>query len=214
MNSGLSNCLVFWRYYNLLMQRGGNMAIKGFLTAVVLALTLCAPSEALSEESDSGSDTMSGSISLGYNRVEQANSYTFEVDFANFATEHVSFGVGFFLIDNGNLPSGLRDYPPPTGVNTVDVGGFNDNETGGYLRLGGVFSGFRIFGMLGASDVDKKYVVKSTLSDIHYVTEVETGDVHMLYGAGIGYLMFNKVLVQYQYDNIRKSLVMVGLSFN
>ena len=190
------------------------MAIKVFLTAVVLALTLCAPSETLSEESDFGSDDMSGSISLGYNRVEDANSYTFEVDFVAFATGRVSFGVGFFLIDNGNLPSGLRDYPPPSGVNTVDVDRFNDNETGGYLRLGRVFSGFRIFGMLGASDVDKKYVVKSTLSDIHYVTEVETGDVHMLYGAGIGYLMFNKVLVQYQYDNIRKSLIMVGLSFN
>jgi|GEM_PF-4437395 len=122
-------------------------------------------------------------------------------------------GVGFFLIDNGNLPSGLKDSPPPSGVNTVDVGKFNDDETGGYLKFGGVLSGFRVFGMVGASDVTSKYVVKPTLSDIHYVTEKETGDFTMLYGGGIGYLIFNRVLVQYQYDNRRKSLIMVGISF-
>lgn len=186
------------------------MVVREFLTAVILALTLCAPSEALSEESDSGFDTMRGSLSLGYNRVEDANSYAFEVDFT---VKHVFAGVGFFLIDNGNLPDGLEESPPPSSVNTVDVGKFNDNETGAYLKCGGVLSGLRVFGMIGASDVTSKYVVKSTQSDIHYVTEEETGDFTMLYGGGIGYLIFNKVLVQYQYDNRRKNLIMVGLSF-
>jgi hypothetical protein len=153
---------------------------------------------------------MRGSLLLGYNRVEGTNSYTIEVDFT---VKHVLFGTGFFLIDNGNLPDGLVDSPPPSGVSTVDVGKFRDNETGAYLKVGGVFSGLRVFGMIGASDVTNKYVVKSTLSDIHYVAEEETGDFSMLYGGGIGYLIFNKVLVQYQYDNRRKNLIMVGLSF-
>jgi hypothetical protein len=186
------------------------MVVRGFLIAGILVLTLCAPSVAWSEESESGSDPMRGSLSLGYNRVEEANSYAIEIDFA---FTHIFTSVGFFVIDNGNLPSGLRDSPPPSGVSTVDVGRFNDNETGGYLKFGGVLSGLRVFGMIGASDVTSKYVVKSTLSDIHYVTEEETGDFAMLYGAGIGYLLFNRLLVQYQYDTRRKNLIMVGLSF-
>jgi hypothetical protein len=153
---------------------------------------------------------MRGSLSVGYNRVEDSNSYTIEV---NFTFKHVFAGTGFFLIDNGNLPSGLKDYPPPPSATTVDVGKFNDNETGGYIKCGGVISKLRIFGMIGASDVTSKYVVKSTLSDIHYVTEEETGDFTMLYGGGIGYLLFNRMLVQYQYDNRRKNLIMVGVSF-
>jgi hypothetical protein len=153
---------------------------------------------------------MRGALSLGYNRVEDANSYTFEVDFT---LKRVFFGVGGFLIGTGNLPAGVVDSPPPSGVNTVDVGRFRDNETGAYLKIGGVFSGLRVFGMLGASDVDTKYVVKSTLSGFHYVTEEEPGVVYMLYGGGVGYLMFDRVLVQYQYDNRRKNLIMVGISF-
>jgi hypothetical protein len=180
---------------------------------VVLALIICAPSEALSEESDSGSNTMRGSLSFGYNRVDDANSYTIEVDFTNFGSRHVLFGIGFFWIDNGNLPGGLRDNPPESGVNTIDVGKFRDNETGAYIKLGGVYSGLRAFGMLGGSDVTTKYVVKSTLSNIHYVTEEEKGDFHFLYGGGVGYLIFDRVLVQYQYDNRRKDLFIVGLSF-
>ena len=180
---------------------------------VVLALTLCAPSEALSGESDSRANTMTGALSFGFNRVDDANSYTIEVDFTNFVSRHVLFGIGVFWIDSGNLPSGLRDNPPEPGVNTIDVGKFRDNETGGYLKLGGVYSGLRAFGMLGASDVTTKYVVKSTLSDIHYVTEEEKGDFRMLYGGGIGYLLFDRVLVQYQHDNRRKDLFIVGLSF-
>ncbi len=186
------------------------MTAKGLLTVAVLALTLCAPSVALSEGSDPDSSTMSGSVSLGYNKVEDANSYTLEVDFA---AEHVFYGMGFFLIDNGNLPDRLRDSPPPAGVNTVDVGRFRDNEKGAYLKYGGVLSGFRAFGMLGASEIKEKYVVKSTLSGTHYVTEEDDGHYYLLYGGGIGYLIFNKVLVQYQYDNRRKNLIMVGLSF-
>jgi hypothetical protein len=192
------------------MQKGGFMTVKRFLTVVVLALTLCAPSEALSEEIDSRSDTKKVAISLGYTEVEDANSFTLEVDVT---LGHALYGGGLFLIDNGNLPGRLRDYPPPSGVNTVDVGGFRDNETGAYFKYGRVFSGFRVFGMLGLSDVTTKYVVKSTLSDIHYVTEEETDDYYILYGGGIGYLIADKVLLQYQYDNRRKSLIMVGISF-
>ncbi len=187
------------------------MTAKGILTAVVLALTLCAPSVALSEVSDLESDNMSGSVSLGYNRVDGANSFTIEADIA---AEHVFYGVGLFMIDSGNLPDRLVDSPPPAGVNTVDVGRFNDDEKGAYLKVGGILSGFRAFGMLGASEVKKKYVVKSTLSGTHYVTEEDSGDYYLLYGGGIGYLIFNKVLVQYQYDNRRRNLIMVGLSFN
>jgi hypothetical protein len=186
------------------------MVARGFLTAVILALALCAPSVALSEESHSGSADMRGSLSFGYNKVDDANSYTLEV---NFTFKHVFAGVGGFWIDNGNLPGNLRDEPPPSGVSTVYVGKFNDNETGAYLKLGGVYSGFRVFGMIGGSDVTTKYVVKSTMSGINYVAEEETGDFHILYGGGVGYLMFDRVLVQYQYDNRRKSLFMVGVSF-
>ena len=186
------------------------MTAKGFLTAAVLALTLCAPSVALSEVSDPGSDIGRAAVSLGYNRVEDANSFTLEVDATH---DHVFYGVGMFLIDNGNMPDRLRDSPPPAGVNTVDVGRFRDNETGAYLKMGGILSGFRAFGMLGASEIKEKYVVKSTLSGTHYVTEEDAGHYYLLYGGGIGYLIFNKVLVQYQYDNRRKNLIMVGLSF-
>jgi hypothetical protein len=190
---------------------GANLKlIRHSLALMALVLALCAPSEALAEESDSLSEPMRGSLSVGYNVVEDANSYAIEVDFT---FVHVFAGVGFFMIDNGNLPSGLKDSPPPSGVSTVDVGRFNDNETGGYIKCGGVLSGLRLFGMIGASDVTSKYVVKSTLSDFHYVTEEETGNFTMLYGAGIGYLLFNRVLLQYQYDNRRENLIMVGLSF-
>jgi hypothetical protein len=196
--------------YNLQMQRGGYMAARRFLTAVVLALILCAPSEALSEESDSGSDSMRGSLSLGFNKVEDANSFTFELDFT---FEHLLIGGGAFWIDNGNLPSGLVDSPPNPGVNTIDVGKFRDNETGAYLKVGGVLSGLRAFGILGASSVANKYIVKSTQSDIHYITEEETGDYKFIYGGGIGYLLFDRLLLQYQYDNRRKDLILVGISF-
>jgi hypothetical protein len=186
------------------------MSIRSFLNTMLLTLTLCIPSVALSEEVGSGADKMKGSVSFGYNKVEDANSYTLEIDFMN---EPVFFGMGMFLIGNGNLPSGLVDNPPPAGVNTVDVGAFDDNETGAYLKVGATKSGFRVFGMLGGSSVDTKYVVKSTLSGRHYVIEEETGDIFGLYGAGIGYLLFKKVLVQYQYDNRRKNLIMVGIAF-
>ncbi|MFC1769879.1 hypothetical protein ACFLZI_02330 [Nitrospirota bacterium] len=173
--------------------------------AVVLGLTLCAPSVALSREGDE-----SISASFGYNRVEGANSYTLELDFT---TGQFFYGGGLFIIDNGNLPGNLRDNPPSPGVNTIDVGKFNSNESGAYLKGGIVRSGFRAFVMLGFSAVNDKYVVKSTLSDIHYVTEEETGNGYGLYGGGIGYLIADKVLLQYQHDNRRKNLFLVGLSF-
>ena len=186
------------------------MAVWRFLTAVVLALTLFAPAVALSEENDSGSGNNSGAILLGYNRVEDANCYSLELDF-KFGS--ALWGLGLFMIDNGNMPSIYFDYPPPNAALIINRSVFNANETGGYVKYGRVYSQFRVFGMFGGTSVTRKYVVQTSPFNYNYVVEEKFNYGHWVYGGGIGYLLFDKVLVQYQYDNRRKDLIMVGISF-